>query len=90
MTTEEKPPVLKIESVSQFVGLLMAWHAHKVKVLEHMISVPENTEMSIDGGKTVALTGEMLQGFKAGIALSLMELGTLPFVAIEEDAPATH
>ena len=81
-----KPETILIEDIDQFVNLLTRWHVEKVKVLEHMLEVPDGTEMECDG-VSVVLTGDMLAGFKAGINLSLMELGILPFVS-EPDAVA--
>ena len=81
-----KPETILIGDIDQFVNLLTRWHVEKVKVLEHMLEVPDGTEMECDGA-SVVLTGDMLAGFKAGINLSLMELGILPFVS-EPDAVA--
>lgn len=75
-----------IEDIDQFVNLLTVWHTEKVKVLEHMLEIPDGTEMEANG-VSVVLTGDMLAGFKTGIILSLMELGILPFVS-EPDAVA--
>lgn len=75
------PETIEITDVNQFVGILMAWHAKKVAVLEHMLQVPEGTEMAVDGGTPIILTGDILTAFKAGVSTSLMELGILPFVA---------
>lgn len=86
--TQEAPPVL-IEDLDQFVSLLTGWHSNKVAMLEHLLEIPEGTEMQVDGGDSVALTGDILAGFKAGLNVALMELGKLPF----ESAPlpdATH
>lgn len=86
--SETKDPlaIMPIESLDQFAGLLTAWHAEKVRVLEHMLQIPEGTEMVVDGGEAVPLIGDRLAGFKAGIQLSLMELGTLPFITESRDA----
>lgn len=86
------PDTIVIEDVNQFVGLLSAWHDDKVKVLEHMLQIPDGTEMVINGTDSSVLTGDLLKGFRAGIELSLMELGTLPLVAETVDVaePATE
>ncbi len=76
------PSTIEIQDLNQFVRMLASWHAQKVKTLKYMLTVPEGTEMTITGDETVkaALTGDMLVGFKAGIELSLIELGELPFL----------
>ena len=82
---KENQDTLVIEDMNQFVQILVAWHSEKVKVLEHMLQVPDGSVMETNGIKAT-LTGDLLAGFKAGIELALMELGTLPF-AYETDPP---
>lgn len=82
---QENQDTLVIEDMNQFVQLLVAWHSEKVKVLEHMLQVPDGSVMETNGIKAT-LTGDLLAGFKAGIELALMELGTLPF-AYETEPP---
>ena len=83
--TQENQDTLVIEDMNQFVQSLVAWHSEKVKVLEHMMEVPDGSIMETNGIEAT-LTGDMLAGFKAGIELALMELGTLPF-AYETEPP---
>ena len=80
--TQEAPPTIEIDDLEQFVKIMAGWHGQKVKTLKHMLEVPDGTEMIVgeDDPTKVILTGDMLAGFKAGIELSLIELGTLPFV----------
>ena len=83
-TTQEAPvasPIIEINDLNQFVQVLVSWHSQKVATLKHMLEIPDGTEMIVgEGGLTTTLTGDFLAGFKAGIELSLMELGELPFV----------
>ena len=83
--TQENQDTLVIEDMNQFVQILVAWHSEKVKVLEHMLQVPDGSVMETNGIEAT-LTGDLLIGFKAGIELALMELGTLPF-AYETESP---
>ena len=83
--TQENQDTLVIEDMNQFVQILVAWHSEKVKVLEHMLQVPDGSVMETNGIEA-SLTGDLLVGFKAGIELALMELGTLPF-AYETESP---
>lgn len=84
--TQEAPvapaATIEIEDLTQFVRMLSAWHGQKVKTLEHMLEVPDGTEMVVTGDEpyTAIMTGDTLVGFKAGLQLALMELGTLPFL----------
>lgn len=68
-----------VQDIDQFAAILTDWHQKKVATLQHMLKLPEGTSVAINDGEEVALTPEMLDGFKLGIELSLMELGTLPF-----------
>ena len=74
---------IEVTSVPQFMEMTTAWHTQKVKELEHTLKVPSGTEMEIanENGKTTILVLEedALAGFKAGIDVALMALGTLPF-----------
>lgn len=80
--TQEAPPTIEISDLEQFVKIMAGWHVQKVNILQHMLEVPDGTEMIVgdESPTRVILTGDMLAGFKAGIELSLIELGTLPFV----------
>lgn len=80
--TQEAPPTIEISDLEQFVKIMAGWHVQKVKILQHMLEIPDGTEMIVgdESPTRVILTGDMLAGFKAGIELSLIELGTLPFV----------
>ena len=79
-----KDNILYIDSLDQFINILHIWHGRKVKVLEHMLTIPESTEMELDG-KTIQLSGDVHTAFVEGIKLSLNELGTLPFTVEQED-----
>ena len=70
-----------IESLDDFVRVLCHWHTNKVAVLNHMKTIPEGSEVSMDDSAPKVLTGDLLEGFKLGLELALNELGTLPFEA---------
>lgn len=80
------PDHVEVENVNQFVDILSAWHANRVAVLEHMLSIPTGTEMELSDGTKKILEGDFLDGFRAGIGLSLMQLGTLPFAELPDPA----
>lgn len=76
-----------IGDLDTFFHLLTTWHESKVAMLNHMMAVPDGTEVTPVGEETptITLTGDTLAGFQLGIELSLLELGTLPFY---EGSPA--
>lgn len=87
MTDTAQPETLEVTNLDQFVKVLTAWHNNKVKVLEHMTTLPTGTTMQVGEGKELALEGDILIGFQAGITLALIELGILPFIAEPDAVP---
>ena len=79
MMQEPNTEIIDVESLDDFVHMLVSWHGHKHAILTHMLELPDGTSMQVGEDEPVAMTGDMLAGFKAGIQLALMELGTLPF-----------
>lgn len=93
----QAPEVLHVESIDHFVQILSAWHQGKVKVLQHMLTIPPGTEVSFNDKPAQKLDGDFHQGFIVGLSLALMEMDTLPFVfeATEpsppsDESPKTH
>ena len=69
---------VEVNNLGQVLHLIEHWHGNKVVVLEHMMQIPADTVMEVAGVETI-MKGDFLDGFKAGISLALIELGTLPF-----------
>lgn len=76
---QEQPETIEVTSIDHFIAILSSWHGEKVKLLEHMLEVPEGTEVNYNGEGDLPLTGDLRKGFIIGLSLALMELGTLPF-----------
>jgi hypothetical protein len=98
--SEEQQPVpespkedqlVTINTVGQFAQILAAWHANQCSVVKHLLELPEGAEFKIgdeDQERDLVLTGDTMAGFKFGIEMAMMQLGTLPFVAeVEDPAP---
>ena len=79
--------LLQVEDLNQFVQILSAWHTEKCAAVQHLLTVPEGSTFEIEG-KEVVLVGAALDAFKLGIEMTMMQLGTLPFIAEVEDEPA--
>lgn len=89
-TKPEVPETLYVENIDHFIALLFAWHENKIKTLEHMLNIPEGTEVSLNDELNLELTGEAYKGFQMGLSLALIEIGQLPFMAepvASEDDP---
>lgn len=89
--TQAAEPDFPVEDLDQFVAILTTWHAEKCAVVQHLLEVPEGSSFEIDGVELV-MTLEVLRGFKLGVEMAMMQLGTLPFVAEmeAEKAPAAE
>lgn len=98
---ENTPSMVQVDDLDTFVRALVHWHTTKVQLVERMVSLPEGAKLGLDDQPPMALQGDLLKGFRLGLAYALSELGSLPFT-IEPDAgderplpghdtqPATH
>lgn len=86
-STLVQPDLFQVEDLDQFVQILTVWHAEKCAAVQHLLTVPEGSTFEIEGKETV-LVGSALDAFKLGIEMTMMQLGSLPFVAEMEDEPA--
>lgn len=82
-----QPETVVVNDIDHFIALLFAWHTNKVTLLQHLASVPEGTQMMVGEDEPITLSGDVLAGFKAGLEMALMELGTLPFAAEVDEEP---
>ena len=55
-------------------------------MVQHLLDIPEGSEFQVGDDKPLVLTPENLAAFKFGVEMTMMQLGTLPFVAEMEDA----
>lgn len=85
MSLKANAETIEVDDLDGFVKLLTKWHANKIAVLNHMLLIPEGSDMT-SGDQTIKLEGDLMAGFKAGLEVALMELGTLPFAFEEEGA----
>jgi hypothetical protein len=91
VTQVTTPDTVVMEDLHQFVTHLVRWHTAKVQMVNHMMTIPEGTEVTVDDAESQELSGDMLKGFKIGLTLALVELGELPFSAefVNADPTAT-
>jgi hypothetical protein len=89
--TQELPPdIIPVYDLDKFVQTLTAWHANQCAAVQHMLTIPEGSQFEIgedEAKQSVTLTGDVLVAFKLGIEMTMMQLGTLPFVAEMDDEP---
>lgn len=77
-TETNQSDTVEVNELGKVLAIIDGWHSNKVATLEHMLHIPAGAVMAVAGVETT-MEGDFLDGFKAGISLSLMELGTLPF-----------
>ena len=82
-----KPETVEVEDLNQFVALLTGWHTNQVAAIRHMLSLPEGATFAVDD-KELVMVGDTLKGFKLGLEMALMQVGTLPFAVETEDDAA--
>lgn len=62
----------------QLAELLYLWAYRMVATLEHMKKIPPGTEIHVDEANKFVLEGDMLEGFKLGLTLAIMEMSSFP------------
>jgi hypothetical protein len=81
--------IIPVETIDQFAGMVGAWHKRKVSTLEHMLTIPPGTQVSVGDGADQLLEGDLLKGYLLGLTVAISEIRTLPFVVeLEDDVPA--
>ena len=91
--TDALPETIHISNIGQFAAIMVGWHGKKMKILDQLAAIPDGAEFQVGDGpeaKKVVLTGAALDGFRFGVQLAQMELGTLPFAAELEPAGAAN
>lgn len=90
----QPPERVEVNDLTQFVTILVAWHQQKVAELTHLLSIPDEGHVGVlmldDDGKEAehVMQGDKLEGFKAGVKVALVALGTLPFGVTYHDPVA--
>lgn len=82
--TSEQGPVI-IDDVDSFARHLVHWHQLQMTKLQHMLTIPEGTEVAFDGQEPIVLEGPVHEAFRIGITVALAEFGELPFSPIADD-----
>ena len=83
------PDVIEVADLDTFVAYMAAWHSERCALVQHFLGIPEDTVFEI-GDKKLTLIGPALEGFRLGIEIAMMQLGTLPFAAEVEDEPVIN
>lgn len=76
---------IEITNLHDFITLLIRWHDTKMRLLQHLNTMPEGTQIEIEG-VTEEFNGDLRRGFQLGITVAISELGQLPFAAEMDDS----
>lgn len=87
--TETQPEDLVVDDINRFAQLMMQWFNIRTNQIKKLLTVPAGAGFEV-GGEDILLEGDTLKGFKFGVEMALMQLGTLPFTPHYEDAPAAN
>lgn len=84
----EQVHLVQIETIPQFAGFIGNWHAAKMAMLQHWLTIPDGAAITVsdtEGGseKEIILTGDVLLAFQAGILTGLNEFEQLPFAPLQ-------
>lgn len=78
---EEMNDTIQITNLDQFATLVGHWHAKQVATINHISQMPPGQTVEIEGEPPFVLEGDVMRGFKLGLATAMNYLGTLPFMA---------
>lgn len=70
--------------------LLITWHQNKMGNIEQVLGMPKDAEIRLGEDDPIILTGEKLQGFRAGLMIAQQWFGNFPLkiscnAPVEED-----
>lgn len=81
MSKTKQSDIEPVTDVNDLANKIVQWHANRVARLEHMLQIPEGTEVDFEDGEKLVLEGTVLSAFRLGLQVALKELGQLPIVA---------
>lgn len=89
-TQENQSQEVIVEDIDAFARHMLRWFEIRSQQLKHLLTVPAGTAFEV-GDEEIVLDGDTLRGFKFGVEMAIMQLGTLPFTPhYEEDSAANE
>ena len=70
---------IEINSAEKFGELFFNWHQNRLALLKQFQSIPEGSEVTVNGIEIV-LSGEFLKGFSAAMSAAYAVVEESPFV----------
>ena len=77
----------EITTISQLSQLLVAWYDNQIAILDQLKDVPAGTQVQVgdkEANETYVLEGDVLTGYLLGLNLALSNIGSLPFIMMDE------
>lgn len=89
--SEEDLVPVDMNDMNTFLQMLMGWHEHQVALVNHLLEIPEDTEIDRgEGTERITLSGDLRKGLIMGVQMALGYLGELPFVAEFQEEPESQ
>lgn len=86
--TESLPDIIPVQDANQLAGVVTQWHELIKQRLQHMVSIPEGTELEFENGDSLVLEASTLSAFQLGIQYALSEMESFPINVEYEDDEA--
>ena len=77
----------EITTISQLSQLLVTWYDNQIAILDQLKNVPAGTQVQVgdkEANETYVLEGDVLTGYLLGLNLALSNIGSLPFIMMDE------
>ena len=77
----------EITTISQLSQLVATWYDNQIAILNHLRDVPVGTQVQSgdeDASEIYVLEGDVLIGYHLGLNLALSNIGSLPFIMMDE------
>lgn len=79
--TKEFEELIPVKDTNQLASVIVQWHTLQLARTEHMLNVPEGTEVEFEDGENLVLEGKVLSAYRLGLQVALHNFRELPIAA---------
>ena len=76
------------DDLIEALQVVRGWHARNMGIIDSMIDSESEAILLEGGDEPVKIEGEMLKGFKIGLIVAKVLIGSLPFNLTEDEQDA--
>lgn len=87
---QQQQQFVTVQTVEEFAAYVATWHENRINQMAHMQQMPEGTPVAINGGNEVPFTGDLRDGFIAGLNVAISLIQELPFSLVPATAEASN